>query len=166
MKIEVHDIQHIVEQVKEMHPPRSKDAHKLMNNLAILLEKNTTKKESPEEVVLTGHLEKLNEKFLDLCFLRKETVESYGKEYSEMASKTALALQKNREAVAAEQPVAHKPIVWDLEVGQCDVCQMIPGIFSKLKKAKGVIEDALESSVPAATSTDADCCFEAYVSSL
>lgn len=164
MKIPVYDIQHIINQIKCASPPVTKEMHKIMNNLSILLEKNIEKRDSPQEAILTGQLERLNEIFLDLCFLRKEIVKKYGEEYAGIVNKALEALESNWHRISSENSIRAELITWDLDTECDDTCQMIPDIFSKLKKAKTVIEDAIEGT--ASHSLSADSCLDNYISGL
>lgn len=164
MKIPVYDIQHIINQIKCASPPVTKEMHKTINNLSILLEKNVDKRDSPQEAVLTGQLERLNEAFLDLCFLRKEIVKRYAEEYAAIVGSALEALESAWRRAQDEPPACGEPVAWELDTGCGGTCQMLPEIFSKLKKAKAVIEDAIEGTV--SHDVSADSCLESYVSSL
>lgn len=159
MKIQVFDIDHIINQIKCASPPSDKDMHKLINNLSILLEKNVTKKESPLETTLVSTSEKLNEMFVDLCFLRKEIVQRFSREYFEMLATAILQLQKNKTLV--EQVV--EPVIertnWDLKT-MSQPFDAMASTFSKLHKARSIIEDALNKNT--CTSKDPESMIEAF----
>lgn len=166
MKIGCHDIQHVIGQIKRASPPVTKEMHKLINNLAILLEKNTDHLDSTQEAVLTTHLERLNECFLDLCFLRREIVVQHGAEYAATVAAAVAALQENREAAAADIAGDDRHVEWNLEADCGDTAHLVPEIFSKLRKAKAVIEDALDGSIQTGADLDVDSCLEAYLNGL
>lgn len=146
MKIGVHDIQHIIGQIKRASPPTTKYMHKLINNLAILLEKNTNKLESPQEAVLTAQLERLNELFLDLCFMRKELALKYADNYAASVSAAMDTLRENGDVVSTETPYAPIHIDWALDAQCGDTDMLVHEIFSKMRKAKTVIEDASDKT--------------------
>lgn len=160
MKIPVYDVQHIINQIKCASPPVTKEMHKLINNLSILLDKNIDKQTSPLETVLNSSLEQLNEKFLDLCFLRKDLVVKYGEEYSKIVSDIIKIISEDKEEKALP---AYKMNDWALEVDCKKSCEIIPEIFSKLKKAKEVIEDAIGNKVSNTTVIDADMALANYI---
>lgn len=145
MKIQVFDIPHIINQIKRASPPKDKDTHKLLNNLAILLEKNTKKKSSPLDASLVSVLDRLNEVFLDLCFKRKELTKKFSSEYLKMVDEAYAVLRRNKEALATPVGAPLEKIVWDLKtMGESSV--VMPSIFSKIQKARSVIEDAIEGN--------------------
>lgn len=166
MKIGCHDVQHVIGQIKRASPPVTKEMHKLINNLGILLEKNTEHLDSPQEAVLTAHLERLNECFLDLCFLRREIVVRHSAEYAGMVASAIAAVQENRDIAAADVAGDDRRIVWNLDADCGDTARLVPEIFGKLRKAKAVIEDALDGAAPAGAAPDLDGCLEAYVNGL
>lgn len=159
MKINAFDIHHVINQIKCASPPSTKEMHKFLNNLSILLDKNTTKKNSPLEPVLLSSIEKLNETFVDLCFLRKEIVRRFSREYFETLGNSLLQLKKNRDVLYSEDRVCPAPIQWNLDT-MSDSSSPMPAIFCKLHKAKGIIEDALQRNE--ATKANADGCIEAF----
>lgn len=145
MKIEVFDINHIINQIKCASPPSDKDMHKLINNLSILLEKNVARKNSPLEPTLAANTEKLNEILVDLCFLRKEIVQRFSREYFEILNEAVQRLKENRERVMmAEEPRAES-LCWNLKT-VAQPSEVMTTTFSKLQKARGIIEDALNKS--------------------
>lgn len=145
MKIAAFDIQHVINQIKCASPPSNKDMHKLLNNLSILLEKNTIKKKSPLEPEFNSSVEKLNEAFIDLCFLRKEIVKQFSQEYFDVLNKALVQLKKNKEHVNVEKEETMDLIQWDLKTMN-DTSNAMPVVFSKLQKARSIIEDALQKS--------------------
>ena len=162
MKIEVFDINHIINQIKCASPPSDKDMHKLINNLSILLEKNVTKKSSPLESTLLSTTEKLNEVFVDLCFLRKEIVQRFSREYFEMLSNAILQLKINNERVSHNDLSNFDKITWDLKTIS-DSPDIMSVTFSKLHKAKSIIEDALSKNT--GTKRDPESIVDAFFSS-
>lgn len=162
MKIEVFDINHIINQIKCASPPSDKDMHKLINNLSILLEKNVTKKSSPLESTLLSTTEKLNEVFVDLCFLRKEIVQRFSREYFEMLSNAILQLKINNERISHNDLSNFDKITWDLKTIS-DSPDIMSVTFSKLHKAKSIIEDALSKNT--GTKRDPESIVDAFFSS-
>lgn len=142
MKIPIFDVQHIINQIKCASPPNNKEMHKALNNLSILLEKNTTKKKSTLEQNYIGSMDKLNEHFVDLCFLRKEIVRSFSQEYFDILTDTLKILKSNKNIVKIEENKQAPLIEWDL-TPMADALTIMPTVFSKLSKAKSIIEDAL-----------------------
>lgn len=145
MKMQAFDIQHIVNQIKRASPPKDKEAHKLLNNLAILLDKNTVKKNSPLEPTLSAATDKLNETFMDLCFIRKEIVKKFGEAYFDLINNALASLKRNSETLSSISRDTDEMIDWDLKTAGGSESHM-PGIFSKLQKARSVIEDAIEKN--------------------
>lgn len=167
MKIPVYDVQHIINQIKRASPPVTKEMHKLINNLAILLEKNTEKRESPQELVLTTKTEQLNESFLDLCFLRGEVAKKYAEEYAVFVGQVEQVLEENKSMTNKEPIISPSNIDWDLDTECADTYQLISYIFAKLNKAKAVVEDGLENrSRGNKGNVSADAYFEAYTNKL
>ncbi|KAI4291376.1 hypothetical protein PAPHI01_0650 [Pancytospora philotis] len=163
MKIGVHDVQHIIGQIKRASPPTTKDMHKFINSLAILLEKNTDKLASPHEQTLTGHLERLNELFLDLCFLRKELALKYADEYAASVGAAISTLNANNELLQAESLPEVRSMEWDLSTGSSDTQMLVHEIFGKMHKAKAIIEDALSSSTAKPVHASPDTMLESYL---
>lgn len=147
MKIQIFDVTHVINQIKRASPPKDKQTHKLLNNLAILLEKNTTKKQSPLEKTHIATVEKLNEAFLDLCFLRKEILKKFSQEYFDTLSNAIIQLRKNQKVLESAKIQKEEMIEWDLKTID-ESNEIMPEIFSKLKKAKSVIEDAMDKNKP------------------
>lgn len=145
MKIDVFDTHHIISQIKCASPPSSKEMHKLLNNLSILLEKNTAKKSSPLESTLVSSVERLNETFVDLCFLRKEIVRKFSQEYFDILSNALAQLKRNKYILYSEDAEHPASMQWDLNTTSGS-SSLMPAIFCKLHKAKGIIEDALQKS--------------------
>lgn len=153
MKIPVFDVSHIINQIKCASPPSDRAMHKLLNNLSILLEKNTIKKSSNLEANLSSSIEKLNDTFIDLCFLRKEIVTKFNLEYYKIIEKALLQIKKNKEKIE-EKEKNRDLIKWEFK-NVCGSKNLIEGIFSKLNKAKGIIEDALEKNSTVENNIDA-----------
>lgn len=147
MKIEVFDINHIINQIKCASPPSDKDMHKFINNLSILLEKNVSKKNSPLESTLVSTTEKLNELFVDLCFLRKEIIQRFSKEYFEMISNAILQLKANKGKLIQSEGQTFNKINWDLKTMDDESSDIMSVTFSKLQKAKSIIKDALSKEI-------------------
>lgn len=145
MKIQVYDIPHIINQIKRASPPKDKETHKMLNNLAILLEKNTTKKHSQLESALVSAADKLHETVMDLCFVRKEIVKKFGEKYYNEVSKVVSELKQNRKCPEVGDIPDSVPIEWDLNTME-ECSGTMPVIFSKLQKAKSVIEDAIKKN--------------------
>lgn len=164
MKIEIYDISHIITQIKCASPPKTKEDHKLLNNLAILLEKNSIKKESDLENKLNESLEKMNENFLDLCFLRKEIVKKFSVEFSESMNEMVEKLINNRNIFLKSKDLSKKTIDWNLETSCDSAFSLIPEIFGKLNKSKEIIQDCMETTNY--RNTDADSYIEACLNSL
>ncbi|KAI5169309.1 hypothetical protein PAEPH01_0601 [Pancytospora epiphaga] len=162
MKLGIHDVQHIIGQIKRASPPTTKETHKLINNLAILLEKNTNKIESPLEAVLTAQLEKLNEYFLDLCFLRKEILMRYSREYAEEVNGVLATLKENQTKASKETAIDRVTMEWSLNSESSYSSRMTQDIFGKLHKAKSIIEDAIGQNMPLIQDMDPDGCLESY----
>lgn len=146
MKIQVFDINHIINQIKCASPPSDKEMHKLINNLSILLEKNVTRKQSSLEANLMSTTEKLNEMFVDLCFLRKEIVQRFSKEYFEVLASAVMQLRKNKLKVEHNEEPNLEIINWDLKT-MSQPSDIMAATFSKLHKARSVIEDALNKNM-------------------
>ncbi|KAI5149952.1 hypothetical protein ENBRE01_1216 [Enteropsectra breve] len=165
-KISLQDAQHIIGQIKRASPPSTKEEHKMLNNLAVLLEKNTCKKDTPLEAELTACLEKMNERFLDLCFFRKEKVSEYAAEYSENINKVLERIRQNNERISrmgAEEP---KALEWNLSGSIDDLCGQVPDIFGKLRKAKSIIEESLEERINVDTSSTPEQYLEASLNKM
>ncbi len=164
MKMEIRSIEYIIDQIKKTNPPVTKDMHKLINNLLILLEKNVVKKESPEEFLLTEKYETLNEFFLELCFLRREIVVKFAEEYADNIKKAIEILEENSKAVNYKENDEKKTIKWNLKTECENTYELVSYIFSKLSKAKMVIEESLENKCKNnKSSIEADAYFEAYL---
>ena len=146
MKINVFDINHIVNQIKCASPPGDKDMHKLINNLSILLEKNVNRKQSPLESTALSTIEKLNETFVDLCFLRKEIVQRFSREYFDSLSLAIKQIKENRKKVEEKNLVENDKIDWNLKT-MSQPTEIMKTTFSKLHKARSIIEDALDKNV-------------------
>lgn len=145
MKIQIFDVTHVINQIKRASPPKDKQTHKLLNNLAILLEKNTTKKKSPLEQTHTATVEKLNETFLDLCFMRKDLLKKFSQEYFETLSNAIIQLRKNQKILESAKTQKEEILEWDLKTID-ESNETMSLTFSKLKKAKSVIEDAIDKT--------------------
>lgn len=145
MKLAAFDIHHVINQIKCASPPSSKDMHKLLNNLSILLEKNTVRKKSELETEYNSSIEKLNETFIDLCFLRKEIIKQFSQEYYEILEKALRQLKSNSDYVKLNNENEAPLIDWNLKTIN-ETPNIMPVVFSKLQKAKSIIEDALSKS--------------------
>lgn len=165
MKIELCDLQHVIGQIKRASPPTTKEAYKFLNNLLVLMERNTIKCSVSEEAVLSSKYEALHSSLLELCFLRRSLAESYAEEFSNASSSTAEILQKNSECLQKEIEVELVIPDWHLAVGCSEVYKMLPELFSKLNSAKDIINDSLEA-VPTSEKTNADAQYELYFASL
>lgn len=144
MKIQLYDVSHIINQIKRANPPKDKETHKFLNNLAILLEKNTIKKNSTLESTLISTSEKFNETFLDLCFKRKEMVKRFSQEYLETVDNAYIAINNNSKALETFKNDFDVSIDWNLKTMAESSNELMPQIFSKLQKARSIIEDGLE----------------------
>lgn len=154
MKIPVFDVGHIINQIKCASPPSDRNMHKLLNNLAILLERNTMKKTSSLEATLSSSIEKFNDTFIDLCFLRKEIVEKFSLEYYKIVENAILQIRNNKEALEKDETIPEEIINWDFD-NTCDSRKLVPVVFSKLNKARSIIEDALDKSSTVESNVDA-----------
>ncbi|ELA41534.1 uncharacterized protein VICG_01398 [Vittaforma corneae ATCC 50505] len=163
MKIQTFDVPHIINQIKRASPPKDKETHKFLNNLAILLEKNTTKKNSPLESSLVSTTDKLNETFLDLCFRRKELVKRFSQDYFDIVNNAFTALKRNKDALETLSIPQVDSINWDLKT-MSDSNSSMPLIFSKLQKARSIIEDAIEKND--GMIKDANGCIDAFFSTI
>jgi len=180
MKIGLYDIQYVMNQIKCAAPPSDKESHKLLNNVSILLEKNTNKLNSPLEPTLVSCLEKLHENFLELCFTRSELPEEFGNWYAENTEAIMKWLKEIKDkATSIEARAAletgdpaekcgvlcgERQIDWKIEDVGCDAAlKIIPEIFGKLKKAKSIMEDALEDGSDGKLAKSADEYVEAYL---
>lgn len=142
MKIHLFDVAHIINQIKRASPPKDKETLKFLNNLTILLDKNTVKKTSPLESTLATTADHLNEASMDLCFKRKELVKKMNEMYFEETSKAfeMLSANKKKLEIPARDPVE---IEWDLKTME-ESNAVMPQIFSKLQKARLIIEETIE----------------------
>ena len=145
MKIQVFDINHIINQIKCASPPSNKEMHKLINNLSILLEKNVLRKQSPLEATLVTTTEKLNEIFVDLCFLRKEIIQRFSREYFDILSSAVQQLRKNNTIVEYNAENSVETINWNLKT-MSQPREVMATTFSKLRKARSIIEDELNKN--------------------
>lgn len=152
MKIQVFDASHIINQIKRASPPKDKETHKFLNNLAILLEKNTEKKSSPLESALVSTTDKLNETFLDLCFKRKELVKKFSQDYFDIVNSAFIALKRNKDILEAPAVPQADTMSWNLKT-MSSSSSLMPLIFSKLQKARSIIEDAMERNEGTAKDT-------------
>jgi len=89
--------------------------------------------------------EKFNDLFLDLCFLRKDLVNDYGKDYEQMIKKQVKRIENNKKIIKNHQSVNLNKIKWDLSTfsGQKD---LINSVFSKLNKCRSILEDSLSKN--------------------
>lgn len=168
MKPGLYDVQHVIAQIKRASPPVTREMHKLINNISILLDKNTTRLDSPLEPVLASATEQLAEQFLALCYLRRESVRAYASAYAEAAAQIASRIHANMEAMGRQPQQTDDRIVWDgLVAESAEACDLVPSIFSKLKKGKEVVEDALENRTRVERgAADPDAHLAAYLSHL
>lgn len=159
MKIQLFDSSHVINQIKRASPPKDKEAHKFLNNLAILLEKNTTKKSSTLEQALVTTTDKLSETFLDLCFKRKELAKNFSQEYLETANAALEKLRANKAVLEESSSGRIEPIAWDLKMDEAN--SAMPQIFSKLQKARTIIEEAIEKNecIPGSSNVNVDAFF-------
>lgn len=163
MKPQVHDIGHVINQIKRASPPTDKEMHKLLNNLQILLTKNTEKKESPLELALSNTVEQMNEVFVDLCFLRKEIVKKFGNLYFETISNALAELRsKNQELQQYDEP-EECLVSWNFTTVNPST-DIASSIFNKLNKAKMIIEDSINKCDY--VSKEADTVVDSYFTSL
>lgn len=166
MKIKLRDLQHIIGQIKRASPPTTKEAHKLLNNLAVLMEKNSTKQFSPEETLFSEKTEAFHSVLLELCFLRQELVNSYAKEYSAFADQT-LEIVKQNDKIASEELIVENDMAeLEFEVYNPESCKMLPEIFTRLKNAKEIINEMMNNTDQTKLNRDANTQFELYFTPL
>ena len=146
MKVRLYDAQHVVGQIKRASPPTTKEMHKLINNLSILLEKNTEKIDSPLEAVLAEKHQALGERTATLCLLRTELAQEYAKKYADSAQGILRGVAANRERIACAIDGAGEPIEWNIQLDGEDVRSTVEWILGALKAGKSVVEDAIEES--------------------
>lgn len=146
-KIVVTDVDFIFNKIKKDFPPQTKEEHKILNNVRVLFEKNVTvKNDEAKKMKLLQLQEKLDEKFLDLCFMRKELIQKFREDYSASVSKIKNDVLYKCQTNSPDDYEKYKikfNILKNEEFNKA--MNVLPFLNSKLKKAKEILEESAQT---------------------
>ncbi|ORD94343.1 hypothetical protein ECANGB1_877 [Enterospora canceri] len=137
-KVKVESVGIIMEQVRKLVGDGKKDRD-LLEKMESILEKRT---EKTDKTVSPKKVDKMNEKYLDLCFTRRDTLEKYRNYYMENV------VQKIKENVLYKHVGAERGYDgYKMNYsgrehgGLADKMEQMPKMLSSLKKVEGMLKE-------------------------
>ncbi|KMV65912.1 hypothetical protein M970_060100 [Encephalitozoon cuniculi EcunIII-L] len=150
MKLEVEDIDEVMEQITRLAPAIHKEDHRFLNQLRQTIEKNTVVRPSPNLQRLAEKSDQRDLKILSLALLRRDLPLKARLEFSEYVERVKEKIKGLRRSTPEQEGQrARESSVFQYGSMMEDVTKVeesIPGIREKLKKAQGLIEDAFTRS--------------------
>lgn len=149
MKMEVDDVDEILDQVMKIAPPTEKDDHKFLNLLRKLIERNVVVSPRPGLQELVHRCEERDLKTHSLALLRRELPAQLRLEFVEHIKQTKGRIGVQERLAQEEDEVVSCGNVDEYSGMREDIVRIketIPDIQGKLRRAREIVEDAFEKS--------------------
>lgn len=150
MKVEIDDIEDVMDQIVRIAPPTQKDDHKFLNMLRAAVEKNVVVNPGPGLQTLIEKSEQRDFRISSLALLRRDLPLQMRSAFETYLEHVKQQINAQEGAVGARddaQPLSHH--VEDHRRVRDEIARVreaIPGIQGKLRRAHEVVEDAFSKS--------------------
>jgi hypothetical protein len=141
MKLNVFDVRHVVNQIKESCSISGRS--KLLSDLMDLLERNTNKRDDPRSQVLSNNIKQYRYEFLDLCLQRTRYPERFGIEYEEYVNGAMATIARNKQVSMNSFEIEHLPKEYIFKTKYEYLSNEASKVFGKLKRARNIIEESI-----------------------
>ncbi|KAG5860001.1 hypothetical protein KMI_03g04490 [Encephalitozoon hellem] len=150
MKLEIGDVDEVMEQITRLAPPSQKEDHKFLNLLRKAIEKNTVVVPGPSLEKLAEKTEQRDFKMLSLALLRRDLPVKARKEFDEHIK----GVKERIEGLKADESLKEEDIVHEKRVEKynnmmdeiAQIEESVPSIQDKIKKAHGLVEEVFSKS--------------------
>jgi hypothetical protein len=150
MRIEVDDVEGIMEQVARIAPPAHREDHRFLNSLRKLLEKNVVVNPSAGIQELAEKSEQRDLAVSALSFMRRDTPLETRRIFAVHIKEAEAAITRQEEKVR-QRKETHVPRYVPADDGSSGeiekIVESISAVMGKLERAKLVVEDAHSKSV-------------------
>lgn len=146
MKIEVPDIDGIMDQIARIAPPGQKEDHKFLNLLRKAIEKNVVVRPSQMVRELAEKSEQRDLRMLSLALVRRDLPIEGREEFKEHIERVKGKIEGLKACVLQDVQRNHKGSIEEDEKtteDTADAGEAIPGIREKLRRAQELMSDAL-----------------------
>ncbi|ADM11615.1 uncharacterized protein Eint_060060 [Encephalitozoon intestinalis ATCC 50506] len=150
MKLEIGDIDEIMEQISRLAPPSQKEDHKFLNLLRKAIEKNVVVKPGPNIEKLAEKNDQKDFKVLSLALMRKDLPIKAQEVFEDHIKQT----KEKIEGLGMREAVQERRASYKKRVERCNIPEEIakiqesvPSIQEKIRKAQSLIEEMSRKSL-------------------